>query len=116
MKDSTQLQLPMTPEQELIHESVQRAFDISPETVYGVLVGLMLITIIWLSWYLYTCQKKLMELNISTIEVLKDLNTSLLLLKEEGDNHSSKLIDHISHTREHISEKINNLENRISSS
>jgi len=114
-KDSTQIQNSLPSPEAALTEVVNRSFETSPDTVYGVLVGLLVIMLIGLCWYVYNLHKKLVELNISTIEVLKDLNTSLQLIKEESDNHSSKLIDHISHTREHISEKINHLQNRISS-
>jgi hypothetical protein len=100
-------------ENEIIKETISKGFGTSPDTVYGILVGILILAIIAIAYHAYKLQGKLLELNISTIEVLKDLNTSLLLLKEEGANHSDKLINHINHTREHIAEKIVNLENRI---
>ena len=93
-------------------EILKRAFDTSPDTVYGILVGLLVLAIMSLSWFNYRQQNKLVELNVSTIEVLKDLNTSLLLLKEEGVNLSERLVEHINHTRETISTKLENLNSK----
>ena len=58
-------------------------------------------------------KKALIELNGSTIEVLKDLNTSLLLLKQEGIKISEELKNHIDLSREHISNRISQLENKV---
>jgi len=76
-------------------DAVRRSFETSPDTVYGVLVGLLVLGIIFMAWIIVRKDKKLIDLNVSTIEILKDLNTSLLLLKRE-----------IEETREHIEKDI----------
>jgi len=101
-------------------EVINKAFETSPDTVYGVLVGILVVGILSLyyknsrlqskNWKL---QNKLISLNVSTIGVLKDLNTSLLLLKEESDNSTDKLINQITQIREHISNKIDSFKIEI---
>lgn len=90
-------------------ELVERAWNISPDTVFGALVALMLSLCIYLILQLRKKDEKLVELNVSTIEVLKDLNTSLLLLKDEGVNMTDRLSAQLASTREHISDKIETL-------
>lgn len=89
-------------EKDLIKDTTLRAFDISPSTVYGFLVGILVLAVIWLSYQLLRSQRQVVELNVGTIEVLKDLNTSLLLLKEEGVQLGSDLKEHLTYTREHV--------------
>lgn len=90
-------------------DAVRRSFETSPDTVYGVLVGLMVLCIFYLAWLLARKDRKLIELNVTTVEVLKDLNTALLLLKTEGVNVSDRLEAQIEETRDRILEKLNSL-------
>jgi hypothetical protein len=92
-------------------DTLDRVFEISPETVYGVLCLLLVLAIMYLTTQNRGMTKRLVELNVSTIDVLKDLDKSLLLFKEEAANMSDKLIQHLDYSREHISEKINQLKN-----
>lgn len=80
-------------------EAVRRSFETSPDTVYGVLVGLMVLAIMFMAWIIVRKDKKLIELNVSTIEILKDLNTSLLLMKREIEETREHLEQYISTTR-----------------
>lgn len=96
-------------EHPMTKEALRRAFDTSPDTVYGVLVGLLVLALIYMAWRLSRKDKKLMELNQSTIEVLKDLNTSLLLLKSEGNNLSERLVTHIDASSAKITDQIAHL-------
>lgn len=98
---------------EIGKDVLEKAWSISPTSVYGVLVGFLLLTVVYALFLNYQKDKKLYELNVSIIEVLKDLNTSLLLIKEDSEHYSDKLVTHITNSREHISEKISNLEKRI---
>lgn len=80
-------------------EAVRRSFETSPDTVYGVLVGLLVLGMIFMAWIIVRKDKKLIELNVSTIEILKDLNTSLLLMKREIEETREHLEQYISTTR-----------------
>jgi len=92
-------------------EAMERAWNISPGSVFGVLVGLQLLFIFYLAWLHRTKDNRLYKLNVDNIEILKDLNTSLLLLKEEGVNMSNDLRQHIDYTREHISSQLKSITN-----
>jgi hypothetical protein len=92
-------------------DTLDRVFETSPDTVYGVLLLLLVLAVIYLAMQNRGMTKRLVELNVSTIDVLKDLDKSLLLFKEEAANMSDRLIQHIDHSREHISEKLANLKN-----
>lgn len=89
-------------EENLINDTVQRAWDISPATVYGFLVGVLVLGLVFTVWQLIKSQKSLLDMSRDNIEVLKDLNTSLLLLKEEGVQLSGVIKEHFNFTREHI--------------
>lgn len=95
------------------NETLERVFNISPETVYGVLCLLLCIAIMWLAWQLVKSQQQVVNLHIASIEVLKDLNTSLLLIKEQGVSMTTDLKEHIDYTREHLSAQISNIEKQI---
>lgn len=86
----------------LINDTVQRAWDINPATVYGFLVGFLVLALVFTVWQLIRAQKALMDMSRDNIEILKDLNTSLLLLKEEGVQLSGVIKEHFNFTREHI--------------
>ena len=72
-----------SPIEQITKETIKRSFETSPDTVYGILVGILVVAIFYMAYRLSVKDRKLVELNVSTIGVLKDLNTSLLLLKEE---------------------------------
>jgi methyl-accepting chemotaxis protein len=87
-----------TPVIDIGRDAIQRSFDISPETVFGVLVGLLVIAILYLVWRLQRITNKLIDLNVSTISVLKDLTKALEMYREE-----------IKETREHFNVQLENL-------
>lgn len=93
---------------EIGNDALNRAWDINPASVFGVLVGLQLIAIVYLAYINSRKDKKLYELTVSSIEVLNDLNTSLLLLKEEGVQLSEKISEQFEFTRGHISQTLQN--------
>lgn len=90
-------------------DTLDRVFDINPGTVYGVLCLLLCVAIIWLAFDNRRKDFQLLKITSSTVSILKDLNTSLLLIKEELEDGTNELKDHIKNTREHISEKINQI-------
>lgn len=96
-------------EESLIEKVADRAFNVTPDTIYGLLVGLLVLAVIYLAWSLLKQQEKLVELNVSTIEVLKDLNTSLLLLKEEGVQMTDTIKEQFRFTHEHVRNLIEKL-------
>lgn len=101
-------------------DTTDRFFGTSPDTVYGVLVGAMALAVIAL-WVAFTMQtrsytEKLVELNVSCVETLKDLSSNLERLRDAGVNMTDDLRAEINRTREHIAEKIENLNLRYEKS
>lgn len=94
-------------------EILQHAFATSPDTVYGLLIALMCIAVGGLWAVGVWKDKKLLELNISTIEALKDVVATLVAIKEAGINQSTNLKEAIETSRERIEEQIRTLENEI---
>lgn len=98
-------------------DALERAWEVTPTTIYGLLLGLLLLAVIYLLYKitrkdkdLKEANKHLLELNISNVEVLKDLNTSLLLLKEEGTKVGEAMKEQIDFTRGHIISEISKIE------
>lgn len=105
-------------------EVAERLFDTNPTTVFGILVFVLTAAVValWLqSNRRYTKQVesiseqyerqiiKLVELNVSCVETLKDLSGNLERLRDAGVNMTEDLRREINQTREHISEKLDNL-------
>jgi len=101
-------------------DALERAWDVSPTSIYGLLLGLLVLGVVYLLYKLNQkdkCleekDKNLLELNISTIEVLKDLDKSLVLLKEEIGKEGGALKTQIDNTREHISTELSKIEDYV---
>ena len=80
-------------------DAINRSFEVSPTTVFGVLVGLLFIAVIYLAWNNQRLSNKLIELNVDTVAGLKDLTTIIQSFQKNID-----------YTREHILDNIQNLQ------
>lgn len=93
-------------------ETAERFFSISPDTVFGLLAGgeALIIVALWTAYYLQTRSytAKLVELNVSCVETLKELSHNLVGLRDAGVNMTEDLKERIDRTREHIAMKIDN--------
>lgn len=91
---------------------MHRFFDTTPDSVYGLLVGgmAMVIVVLWGAYYFQTraYMNKLVELNVSCVETLKDLSANLVALRDAGVNMTDDLKEKIDRTREHLATLISN--------
>lgn len=56
---------------------------------------------------------QLVELNVDCVGTLKDLSDNLEALRDSGVNMSSRLREELDRTRDHISEKVDRLAEKI---
>lgn len=91
-------------------DTTERFFTTTPDTVYGLLVGALVLAVVglWTAFALQTKSytSKLVELNVSCVETLKDLSANLERLRDAGVNMTEDLRGEIDRTREHIASKI----------
>jgi hypothetical protein len=78
----------MNPETQ--QQVIDRAFDISPTSVYGFIVAVLCIAVIVLSAALYAFSKKYIELNISMVQTLSDVKVLWTQTKDDIEkNHGT---------------------------
>jgi hypothetical protein len=93
-------------------EILDHAFNTSPDTVYGILIAFMALAIAALWLMIWFKDKKFVDLTIQTIVALKDVNSVLISIKENGVVMTDKLEKAITEAREHLDLKIENLESK----
>lgn len=72
-------------EENLINDLVNRGFDISADSVYGYLVSLLVLGVIYALRIIAKKDKKLYELNSDTVKVLTSIQHSLNNFKEQQE-------------------------------
>lgn len=95
-------------------QAINRVFETSPDTVYGILVGVLAIAVVAL-WVEHNRKRnqyidKLIQLNVTSVESLKAINSALDRIRDSNIANMSDLKDEIGHTREHIALLIRDLE------
>jgi len=106
--------------EEMLKDAVERSFNVSPETVYGVLVGLLLLGLIYALIMNRVKDRRIAQMDDqllsgykSTIEVLSSLDTTLKLFKQKSRDRNDFLLDKINTAHRHIIEEINELKSKI---
>lgn len=93
-------------------EILDHAFGTSPDTVYGILIAFMALAIMALWVMIWFKDKKFVDLTVQTIVALKDVNSVLISIKENGIVVTDKIERAIDDAREHIILKLENLESK----
>lgn len=100
-----------------VDSTTERFFETSPDTVFGLLVGALVLAVVAL-WVTYTLSTrtytaKLVELNLTVVGTLKDLSHNLERLRDAGVNMTEDLRTDITNTRDHIASKLVDIENHL---
>lgn len=94
-------------------EILDHAFGTSPDTVYGILIAFMALAIMALWLMIWFKDKKFVDLTVQTIVALKDVNSVLISIKENGIVVTDKIENSINEAREHIVLKIEHIESKM---
>ena len=87
-------------------EVIDKAFGISPDSVYGFVVAVLCIAIIFLAYALWTFSKKYIEINVSMIQTLGDLKSMWIQTKDEIEKNNDSIHDRLSAFEKLIETKI----------
>ena len=99
--------------EEIVKDAVERTFNVSPDSVYGVLAALLLIGLIYALIRIAQKDRRLYKLNTDTIKVLTSLDKSIQDLKQQSDNMSTQFKEKLENTHDHIVERINDLKTLV---
>ncbi len=88
--------------EELVKDAVERTFNISPGTVYGVLVGLLLLGLIYALYKIGQKDRKLLKINEDNIQVLTSIDKALEAIRNDSIN-----------LKEDLKERLNDLKSMI---
>ena len=91
-------------EHDLIKDTAERAFNISPDTVFGFLVGLLVLAVIFLARQWTKNSNRLLELQVDTVKTMKELALSNSLLQEELVRLRSEMREGFRTISEHLPE------------
>lgn len=98
-------------ETQIITDVIEKSFDVSPTTVYGVLVGLLVLGVIYALRIISKKDKKLYELNADTISVLVSIENSLEEFRTEQQRQGQQIGEHIKEAESRLLDYINKLKN-----
>lgn len=109
---------------EIATDLINKTFNVSPTTVYGLLLLFLALGVTLLSYVIYKLwkvnndtikekDKYLLELNKSTIDVLKDLENVLDNLQNIHERSTSQILSSLHDAKLDITEKILILESNV---
>lgn len=96
---------------EIGKDAIERSFNTSPDTVYGILVGLLVIGL-FVCFYLYIRMSRramddLVQLNKDTVETFTNVNAVLISINEKSEQqHTTTLTKMKEHLFEGYFEKV----------
>lgn len=101
------------PGMDLAKEAITRAFEVTPDTVYGLLLGILLImlgVVFWLRERENSKQmERLYELQGKTIKVIEESNTALMLVQQGLVNGNNQVVKQVEEARDRILEEFNEI-------
>ncbi len=94
---------------EVAKDVIIRSFETSPDTVYGLLIGFLVIMLGLTFWLRERDRRKMSDtiinLKLATLESLKDMNQSLVLLQQSQNQNSNRILEELDKAHERILER-----------
>lgn len=111
---------------DVVTDIINKTFHVTPTTIYGLLLLFLAMSVVLLVmavnklWKITSStikekDKQIIDLNTSTIEVLKDLEKILDAVQNSTDKYTIQILEAIKDAKHDIGEKILLLENNLTS-
>ena len=96
-------------------EILQRSFETSPDTVYGLLIGLLVVMLAVTFWLRERDRRRMSDtiinLKLATLESLKDMNSALVLLQQSQQHNADKILEELENTKQRMLERFKEINN-----
>lgn len=88
---------------------IQKSFEVSPDSVYGLLIGLLVVMLIVVFYLREQDKQTIIKLKLATLESLKDMNNSLVLLQQSQSNDSQRILVELQESQIRISKRFDEI-------